>query len=668
MELAWTLDRVKGIGPKTAEAFERAGVRNVQDLLYYLPREYENYEAPISLAEARPGKITVKARVGSIKTDRKRRNLSLTEAILRDESGAMRAVWFNQPYRAKQFEEGREYYFAGDFEFSRGRYQLMNPSATLASDYDGAAEAFKPVYPVRGGLKPAVIKKALNVLKPAFAEIPENLPVDGIMSRGEALFRVHFPTSAADVAAGRGRLAFEELFELILASQLNKQQNQKLKAEAVGFDAAKVRRVVGSLAFRLTNAQRRATWEIIQDMGRELPMNRLLQGDVGSGKTVVAGLAAYVASVAGFQSVLMAPTEILATQHAETLHNLLAPFGVRIALLTGSTKNKATLKKQIVAGEVDLVIGTHAVITEDTHFKRLALAIIDEQHRFGVAQRQKLLMKGGRAPHLLSMTATPIPRSLQLTIFGDLDVSVLDELPAGRKVISTSIVSPNSLAQLFEAVENELVNGRQAYYICKMIEWSAVSNMSDVKAEAERLRRRFRGRRVEYLHGKMKAEEKERIMAEFVEGSIDVLVSTTVVEVGVNVPNATVMIIADADKYGLSQLHQLRGRVGRGEQQSYCYLINSDSTKPSRRLVEIERSMDGFHLAEVDLRMRGPGEIYGALQHGALDLRIASITDTKLVAEVSRAVKEFLQSGKDLIQYPELAAAVRKYQRLTTLN
>jgi ATP-dependent DNA helicase RecG len=401
-------------------------------------------------------------------------------------------------------------------------------------------------------------------------------------------------------------------------------------------------------------------------------MNRLLQGDVGSGKTLVATLAALISAKAGFQTALIAPTEILATQHAETIHKILHPAGLKTALLTGSTKQKSALKKRIRAGEVDLIVGTHAILTDDTVFRRLGLAIIDEQHRFGVKQRQKLLDKVDDSqadydiPHLLSITATPIPRSLQLTVFGDLSVSILDELPPGRQPILTQIISPNSLSQMWSAIAEELRQGRQVYYICKMIEDG--TELSSVKQESVKIAKKFPDYQVAYLHGKMKSAEKDDIMTKFAAGQIHLLVSTTVVEVGVDVPNATSIVIADADHYGLSQLHQLRGRAGRGQHQSYCFLINSTSDAPTRRLKEIERSLDGFYLAEVDLKMRGPGEIYGVLQHGVLDLKIASLTDIKTINSARQAVKSFVKTQPNMLEYKELASGVRKYQRLTVLN
>ena len=665
MDLAAPIEEVKGIGPKTAELLNKAGIFMLRDLVYHLPRDYENFQQAQNIADLRPGKVTVRARVEDIATRRIKR-LTLTEATLRDKTGAIKAIWFNQPYRTKQFSEQGEYYFSGNMQLSYGRYQLQNPSATKADEYDApTTDKVQPIYPARGTVKSPDFKKFIASLRNQIALTPDMLP--NYPGRAEALLNVHFPETIGQAKKGREYLATEELFELLLAARLNREENQKLRTAPIKTDMAKFKDFVTRLPFKLTNAQRVATWEILQDMESDIPMNRLLQGDVGSGKTMVAALSAYAAAGAGFQTALMAPTEVLATQHAESLSKL---FGdkLRIALLTGSTKRKPELKKHIKAGEVDLVIGTHALITDDTEFKNLGLAIIDEQHRFGVAQRQKLLAKARTMPHLLSMTATPIPRSLQLTIFGDLAVSVLDELPAGRQPIATKIVSPVSTKQMWTAVEKELQAKHQAYYICKKIDDKGESELKSVKAEVQKIARQFPDYNVAYLHGKMKPAEKDEIMTLFANGKIDILVSTTVVEVGVNVPNATVMVIADADQYGLSQLHQLRGRVGRGAAASYCYLICSSSDAPTKRIREIERSQDGFYLAEVDLKLRGPGEIYGSLQHGALDLRIASITDTKLVHKADQLVKDFLKQKLNVLEYKELAAGVRKYQRLTTLN
>lgn len=666
MDLWSPIEDVKGIGPKTAALLSKNGVLSVRDLVYRLPRDYDDYQNAARIADLRPGRVTIKARPEDIRLSHKRRNLSLVEASLRDKSGALRAIWFNQPYRVKQLESGKEFYFSGPLTFSYGRYQLSNPSVALAEEQESATSTkITPVYSSAYSIKSSNFLKYLSNIRPLIAGMPDLIP--NFPGRADALLSVHFPSTSVEAKLGRDYLATEELFCLLLAARLNRNENQRLKTDAIHADLSALKDLIKTLPFQLTSAQRRSAWEIIQDLDSTTPMNRLLQGDVGSGKTLVAALAGFAAAKDSFQVVLLAPTEVLATQHAASLAKL---FGnsLNLALLTGSTKNKATLKERIKSGEVELIIGTHALLTDDTHFARLGLVIIDEQHRFGVEQRQKLLKKARTLPHLLSMTATPIPRSLQLTIFGDLSVSVLDELPAGRLPITTKIISPNSTAQLWQSVERELAHGRQAYYICKKIDEKGSSNLASVKREAQKITKLLPNHRIALLHGRMTTCEKDKIMSDFSSGKIQVLVSTTVVEVGVDVPNATVMVIADADQYGLSQLHQLRGRVGRGEHASYCYLINSSSEKPTRRLREIETSQDGFHLAEVDLSIRGPGEIYGSLQHGVLDLRIASITDTKLVHKAERLVDDFIKKGYDVLEYKELSATVRKYQQLTTLN
>ena len=758
MNLSTSLDQIKGVGPKTAAQLRQAGLQTVGDILTFLPMRHEDFTQVAPIAELKPGKATIRARCEKISTRPVRRGLRLTTAVLADDSGKLNAVWFNQPYRAQQLGGSDEwFYFSGVFEYNYGRYQLTNPSAEAAKQLPVQADRLLPVYHAVRGLKTTVVRKVIEQLRPLMSVLPETLPPsvvqsEHLVSRAAAISAMHFPRSDAEVRQARERLAFEELFELVLASQLNKIDNQKLAGFAIPFEQSVVQDFVQNLPFALTNAQRRAAWDILQDFERAAPMNRLLQGDVGSGKTVVAGLAARQAASAGYQTAFMAPTEILARQHAETLSQLLVPFGVSVGLLIGGAKGKARtiLYEQIASGAVDVVVGTHALIQDKVKFHRLGFVVIDEQHRFGVEQRQKLLGKVGDAksskgdnacsesviinnttgddtgssspclarepraarlvsrdeaaviitdsepipspvistesvaadsepisspastpfmPHLLAMTATPIPRSLALTVYGELDVSILNERPRGRKEIITKIVSPPSRASAYAAIDEQLAAGRQAYVICSLIADSSASDRKSVEAEYKRLKNSIFGhRRIAQLHGKMSAAEKDRIMQDFKDKKYDILVSTTVVEVGVDVPNATIMMIEDADNFGLSQLHQLRGRVGRGDHQSYCYLMLGTNNKPSQRLREIEKSNDGFHLAEVDMQLRGPGEIYGRMQHGALNLQIATLADTQLIARAQKAAKRFIASGEPLENYPLLAEKVRHNQRLTTLN
>lgn len=697
MDMLSEVNTLSGIGEKTTELLKKAGIYTIRDLFYYLPRGYENYQNDVKIADLHPGKVVIKGQITSINTKHaKTRRLTITEAIISDQSGSIRAVWFNQPYREKQLETGKTYLFSGRFELTHGRYQLTSPSCKLTKETETRQDqpdttkvqnspdsaAFQPIYSQKTAIKPDQFKKLIAKSKSLFAKIPDLLPdipekpaFVKHKARSEALYNVHFPDNDKEAEDGKEYLAYEEIFELLLASQLNREENQKLKAKPLPYIDQETKKLLKTLPFTLTDGQKRATWDILQDLGKTTPMNRLLQGDVGSGKTVVSAIAAYQAIKNGSQVALLAPTSILAKQHAEGLQSLLGPLDVKIGLLIGATKpkQKEILKKALKNGEIDLLIGTHAIITDDTEFKNLNLCIIDEQHRFGVEQRQKLLLKSPKneAPHLLSMTATPIPRSLQLTIFGDLSISTIPELPKGRQPIETKILKEiDQKETLYPKVKEEIKKGRQVYWICKSIEDNPRTETTSVKKEADRIKKIFLDAKIEYLHGRMKTDEKEQIMEKFQAGKIDILVSTTVVEVGVNVPNATLMVIMDAENYGLAQLHQLRGRVGRGKHQSYCFLVKTGEDAPSRRLRELEKSTDGFHLAEVDLKIRGPGEIYGTFQHGALDLKIASLSDTHLISAARKHIKAFLKIPPEerFKNYPELRDGIKHYQQIITLN
>ena len=674
MDLSLSVEKIKGVGAKTGETFLKAGVRTVGDLVYFFPREYDNLAMVSKINEVVPGNVQVVAEVKSILSHyAKRRYMTVTEAVISDETGAIRVVWFNQAYRAKQLVKGKKYIFIGKYELSRGRYQLMSPRVVeKVEDKFEKERSLLPIYPMRAGVKSEKWQKMIGELRPNFFGISDLLPKeielpDGI--RKKALYMMHFPKNKAEVEWAKKYLAFEELFILILAARLNKNAQKRIKSVKVKFNQVNTKKTVAALPFVLTKDQRVATWEILQDLEKEVPMNRLLQGDVGSGKTVVAALAAVQVVAEGGQVAILAPTAILANQHAESMNKILEPLGVRVGLLTGSTKHKTELKKRIKSGEVDVVIGTHAILTDDTEFAKLALCVIDEQHRFGVEQRQKLMLKtnGESAPHLLAMTATPIPRSLQLTVFGDLDVSVLSTMPSGRKAIKTEIVNINELTdEVYPRIRERVGRGEQIYWICKNIEGE--DEVVSVEKQLKMLKKEFSKMRIVTLHGRMKAKEKDEVMMKFAGGEIDILVSTTVVEVGVNVPNATMIIISNAEQYGLAQLHQLRGRVGRGEKASECVLIYSGEGRPPRRLTAMKKTTSGFELAELDLKERGPGEIYGSLQHGVMDLKIASFADTVMINKAGAAVNKFLQNGGDVLKYKELAVLLKKYQQITILN
>lgn len=676
MTLTTPVASIKGVGPVTAQKLQAANIYTAEDLVLFLPRKYEDFSQVAAIANIRPGKVTVKGIVSAIRTRRVRRGLHITEASITDETGKVAVVWFNQPYRAAQLKSDEPFCMSGEFSLQNNKYQLINPSVEKAASVHVNTDRIVPIYREVKGLKSHTVRALVAELRPFITMLPESLPEtvrrsQQLISYADAVLGLHFPESMQQLQQAKERFAFEELFILMLASALNKQANNKLEGWHIPFAVSEAQSFVAALPFKLTNAQRLAAWEIVQNFNAKVPMNRLLQGDVGSGKTVVAGFAAFMAARAGFQSAILAPTEILATQHAQTLRKLLQPFGVEVGLLIGHMPRAAkhTLYQQIAQGVVQVVVGTHALLQEAVQFAALGFVVIDEQHRFGVQQRQKLLQKSVHMPHLLAMTATPIPRSLALTVYGELDISIINERPAGRKPIKTVLWSPNSRPQLYEVIDGELANGRQAYVICSLIDENTENERKSVQAEYLKLQKGpFKHRRIGLLHGQLKSEEKEVIMQAFLKHEIDILVSTTVVEVGVDVPNATVIVIEDADHFGLAQLHQLRGRVGRSDHQSFCYLVPSTSAKPSARLKELEQSNDGFHLAEVDLELRGPGEIYGRAQHGQLNLRVATLGDTRLLARAQKAAEAFMQNQSSLLQYKKLEAQVRYYQRLTTLN
>lgn len=678
MNLSAPVSEIKGVGTETAKILESLGIRTADDLVNNFPRRYDDYSEVVPIAKLKPGQVTIAAKISSAKGRYVRRGLHITEALATDASASVVLVWFNQPYRAAAIKPGHDYFIAGDFGLHRGRFTINNSSVELVSDFPINTARIIPIYRERKGLKSFTIRKLIREVLNSTKQLPEHLPdwlikKQELMPFYEAVREVHFPSSSDKLHEARARLAFEEVFELTLAALFNKYELYKEKSLAIPFKQDLAKGLVAKLPFKLTDAQRKATWRIYQDMAKTQPMNRLLEGDVGSGKTVVAAMAALMAIKEGFQAALMAPTEILARQHAETLYNLLvnAGYGHKVGLLIGSLKpkTKAQIQAKIACGEVKFMVGTHALISEKVDMHKLGLIIVDEQHRFGVEQRKKLQAKAGHMPHVLHMTATPIPRSLALTLYGELDISILDEFPPGRWPIRTKVCSPNSRPALYKQIDKLLAAGRQMYVVCPLIREGEVGKGLSVEAVYEQLSKRdFKHRKVALLHGQMKANDKEKIMQDFVGNKYDILVSTTVIEVGVDIPNATIMLIEGAERFGLAQLHQLRGRVGRGAHQSYCFLMMSDSKAPSQRLRAVETMTDGFKLAEIDLQQRGPGAIYGTLQHGALDLRVASLTDTKLIAAARAAAEKFIESGEDIKKYKHLDYCVSRLRSITNLN
>ncbi len=683
------LEELKGIGPAMVRKFAMLGLRTIEDLIHYYPRRYDDFSVITGINDITPGPVTIKAVIQQIKGRYVRRGMHVTEAIAQDNTGSVKLVWFNQPYREASIKSGQEYYISGEFELSSQRLSILSPAIELASDLPVNTARIVPIYRETKGLHSRQIRAALVQVLPLIKALPETLPdwlVDGqqLHSRAAAVQNMHFPESSDDLAAARKRLGFEEVFHLSLAALSNKYELLTEQAPQVLFEERVAKEFVSHMPFNLTSAQRKVVWQIYQDMQKPHPMNRLVEGDVGAGKTVVAAMAAVMVLHHGHQVALMAPTELLARQHAATLYKLLQPlgYGERVGLLVGgmTAAQKRQARERIASGDMQFMIGTQALIQESVDMHGLELIIIDEQHRFGVEQRKTLQAKAGHMPHVLSLTATPIPRSLALTLYGELDISVLDVKPPGRTEVITRIVSPNSRRQLYEDIDAQLAAGRQMFVVCPLI--SAESQLENQPAEivdmspgqsAEAVYERFktadfRHRRVGLLHGKMKSDEKNAVMEDFIAHRLDILVSTTVIEVGVDVPNATVMLLEGAERFGLAQIHQLRGRVGRGEHQAFCYLMMSDSKAPSRRLRALENSSDGFKLAELDLELRGPGAIYGTLQHGQLDLRIAKLTDTALIAAARQSAQTFLDRGENLIQYPYLSERVSRLRAVTNLN
>ena len=669
---------LKGVGREMERKLANLGITTIGDLVYHYPRRYDDFSKIIPIRAMRPGLVTFRGQIERIAARYARgRKLHITEAIITDGTGTIKAVWFNQPYLAKSLPTGTEVLVSGKVEFRNSDLAMQSPAVEQVDEGKETRNVARivPVYPETAGLSSRQLRALIQPLLPMIESMPETLPDDvlkehKLMGRGKALHEIHFPSSPAHLDKARRRIAFEELWLIMLAALAIKQEIQTEIAPAIAFRLDVVKDFTDVLDFDLTDAQRKAAWSIYQDLGRESPMNRLLEGDVGSGKTVVATMAAIMALAAGYQVAMMVPTEILARQHFARTQPLLEKLGYKVELLTG--KQTAGEKKAVreLAGSQEplMVIGTQALLSEATSFNNLGLVIIDEQHRFGVGQRQTLKAKAGRLPHLLSMTATPIPRSLQLTVYGDLDITVIDTLPPGRQPIETRVIEAKKRDEAYSVLEEELSRGHQAYVICPQIDAADDGGSKSVIDEAERLRQGpFKHRRIGLLHGKMKADEKQAVMEQFGAGNIDILVATTVVEVGMDVRNATVMLIEAADRFGLAALHQLRGRVGRGEYASYCFLVPA-GRDDNERLAALEKSGDGFRLAQIDLELRGPGQIYGRRQHGDLDLQMADLGDTKLIAEARKAAQAFLNEPARMLQYPQISERVNALKSVTSLD
>jgi ATP-dependent DNA helicase RecG len=650
--------------PMVGEAYQtrlaKLGIRSVFDLLYHVPFRYEDFRTILPIAKVSAGQsVTIRATLGSIVPITSKKGRSIQIATVTDETGSIQILWFHQPYIFQTLKKGSEYTFSGKVEWYNKKKSMFSP---VYDDGDPANSLHTgrlvPIYPETKGISSKWLRT-----KVAFAlgsNITSEFLPDTVLSSSElmdhtlALQTIHFPESLEVIESARIRLAFNEfLIQQIQSRMRNKSWKAQLASHVIQSDSTTLHKFIDSLPFTLTASQQSAITDIVSDMAQKTPMNRLLEGDVGSGKTVVAGAAAFVAFAKGYQSIFMAPTQILAEQHYMTLSKLFEPFGARIELITGS-------KKISGVGRADIVVGTHALMNKSIEFDSVGLLVIDEQHRFGVEQRALLTKKSKKRqklPHTLTMTATPIPRTIALTAYGDLELSTLSESPKGRKPITTWLVPKEKRDGAYGWIEEQIVKDSiQIYIVCPLIDESMVETMKEVRAvtqEFERIKKLFPKRRVGLLHGKLKALDKDKILTEFRNGTIDILVSTPVIEVGIDVPNATIMLIEEADRFGLAQLHQLRGRVGRGDKQSYCLLFTQNtSEKVQHRLSAMKEAHSGFELAEIDLSLRGPGEIYGVKQHGFPQLKVATWQDTEIIKktrDVALTVIEAPETFSDLL-------------------
>lgn len=657
MQLNTPLAKLASIGPSFINRLQKLDLNTLEDLIYHFPSRYEDFSNVSKLSDVKVGdKVTIKGEVWQIKNAYTKFRKVITKALINDESATIELVWFNQPYLTKAIKVGDRLNVAGEVSKFAGKLSIVSP------DYEKADRLVHtgrlvPIYPETYGVSSKWLRNQISKILPlAIKQIEDYLPQqikDNILPLAEAITKIHFPSSRWEAEKARKRLGFDELFLINLATnQTRSKWQQKTLIKKWRFTESDLNHFVKSLPFELTNAQKRVLSEIMADLKKPYPMNRLLQGEVGSGKTVVAAAIVYLAQINGFQSLLMAPTEILAWQHYETLKKLLEPLELSIGLYTGS--RKFTRIQNFIP---DVIVGTHALLSDKIKPDKLGLTIIDEQHRFGVEQRTLLRAKGA-SPHLLTMTATPIPRTVSLTIYGDLDISVIDEMPKGRQHVLTYLVPEEKRADAYKFIEKKSKEKNQVYIITPLIEESETqASAKAAKVEFERLQKVFPDLKRGLLHGRMKSKDKEQVINQFRSNQIDILVSTSVVEVGVDIPNATIMLIEGAQRFGLAQLHQLRGRVGRGGKESFCLLF-SDSNLPeeNRRLKQMEKIDNGLRLAELDLKIRGAGNIFGYSQHGRFDLKVAKLTDLPLIEKTKSAASKILEENPSLDKYPLLKA------------
>lgn len=654
-----SIETLKGIGEKTAKLFEKVGIFTIDDLLHYYPKGYDTYGEPKAIGELSEDETgAVEGFLKSGATGVHINGLSIVQATISDMTGKLRLVWYHMPYLKNTLRPDSHFIFRGRVIRKKNGLTMEQPQMFKPEAYEELLSSMRPVYVQTKGLGnktiTSAVEQALAIRTLERDYLPASLRISNELAEYNfAIEHIHFPANEEDLRFARKRLVYDEFFFFLLAVRHLKEKRQNIRSPFHVEEQEECRRLLKDLPYRLTNAQLRTLEEVLGDLKSGSVMNRLIQGDVGSGKTIIAVLALLAVCENGYQGALMVPTEVLARQHYESVAELFAAHGVekKVILITGSmtAKEKRLAYEKVASHEADIIIGTHALIQEKVVYDNLALVITDEQHRFGVAQREMFGNKG-QMPHVLVMSATPIPRTLAIILYGDLDISVIDELPANRLPIKNCVVDKSYRPRAYRFIENEVKNGRQAYVICPMVEESEMIEAENVLDYTKVLRENLPGIRVEYLHGKMKGKEKNKIMEEFAAGNIQVLVSTTVIEVGVNVPNATVMMIENAERFGLAQLHQLRGRVGRGDKQSYCIMVNASGNKEkNRRLEVLNKSNDGFYIASEDLKLRGPGDLFGIRQSGDLEFQLADIyTDAVTLKKVSEDVNRLLARDENL--------------------
>ncbi len=655
---------LKGVGPSRAEKFRKLGINNLKDLIEYYPRDYEDRTNLKNIVELSNGSFSLikgvlKTKITNIYryNRRTRKQLSIQKAVIEDKTGTANVMWYNRPYLVNQLKVGKDYYFYGETKVNFANFEILNSEVEeVEKDYVKAGNIVS-IYGLTAGITQNIFRRTMrnalmevegsDVFSDFYSE--EFLKEHNLLDLKTAIKNIHFPENKEMIKKARRRLVFDELFTISLMLFYLKQQNQKGNGPV--FDKKiLLNTVVNDLPFRLTSAQLKVLNEVENDLEGPLSMDRLLQGDVGSGKTIISILAAYKAVKSGFQTAVLAPTVILAMQHYVNFKNFLEKYDIKIVVLTSDLKKKEKeeVLKKIKSGDADIIIGTHAILEENVEFKNLGLVVTDEQHRFGVKQRETIQSKGIN-PNTLVMSATPIPRTLALILYGDLDISIIDELPPNRKDIKTIALNYKATEKVYSFISAEIEKGRQTYVVCPLIEENEELDLNSVQEIYEKYKKKFNKYNVSFMHGRMKDKEKESIMQDFKEGKIDILVSTTVIEVGVDVPNANIMIIENAERFGLAQLHQLRGRVGRGKYQSYCILkIDKVSAKSKERVKIMEKTTDGFIIAEKDLEMRGSGDFFGTKQHGLPDFKIANLfTDIEILKETQKIAIELLEKDKD---------------------